>query len=62
MAKFLQLALWNANSLTQHTEEWPNSKPHFATRQQAIVKTPAKWAAYPIPTVRVVFVILVFKV
>jgi hypothetical protein len=33
-----------------------------ATRQQAIAKTPAKWSAYQIPSVIVVFVILVFKV
>jgi hypothetical protein len=41
-----------------------NSKPHEATRQQAIAKTPAKWTAYQIPSVVVVFVfvILVFKV
>jgi hypothetical protein len=62
MAKFLQLALWNANGLTQHTEEWLNSKPHWATRQQTIAKTPAKWSAYQIPTVIVVFVNLDFKV
>jgi hypothetical protein len=41
--------------------KWPNSKPHWATRQQAIVKTPAKWSTYQIPSVIVVFVILVFK-
>jgi hypothetical protein len=42
---------------------YPNdSKPHWATRQQAIAKTPAKWSAYQIPSVIVVFVILVFKV
>jgi hypothetical protein len=33
-----------------------------ATRQQAIAKTPAKWPAYQIPSVIVVFVISVFKV
>jgi hypothetical protein len=33
-----------------------------ATRQQAIAKTPAKWYAYQIPSVIVVFVILVVKV
>jgi hypothetical protein len=44
-----------------HTK-WPNSKPHWATRQQAIAKTPAKWSAYQISGVIVVFVILVFKV
>jgi hypothetical protein len=36
--------------------------PHWATRQQAIAKTPAKWSAYQIPSVTVEFVILVFKV
>jgi hypothetical protein len=30
--------------------------------QQAIAKTHAKWSAYQIPSVIVVFVILVFKV
>jgi hypothetical protein len=39
-----------------------NNKPHWATRQQAIAKTPAKWSAYQISGVIVVFVILVFKV
>jgi hypothetical protein len=46
----------------QHTSKWPNSKPHWATRQQAIAKTPAKWSAYQILSVIVVFVILDFKV
>jgi hypothetical protein len=46
----------------QRTSKWPNSKPHWGTRQQAIAKTPAKWSAYHIPSVNVVFVILVFKV
>jgi hypothetical protein len=32
-----------------------NSKPHGATRQQAIVKTPAKWSAYQIPSVIVLY-------
>jgi hypothetical protein len=40
----------------------PHSKPHGATRQQTIAKTPAKWSAYQITSVIVVFVILVFKV
>jgi hypothetical protein len=40
----------------------PSSKPHGATRQQAIVKTPAKLSAYQIPGVIADFVILVFKV
>jgi hypothetical protein len=39
-----------------------NSKPNWATRQQAIAKTPAKWSAYQIPSVTVVFEVLVFKV
>jgi hypothetical protein len=41
----------------------PCSEPHGATRQQqAIAKTPAKWSAYQIPRVTVVFVVPVFKV
>jgi hypothetical protein len=39
-----------------------SAHPNWATRQQAINKTPAKWSAYQIPSVDVVFVILVFKV
>jgi hypothetical protein len=46
----------------QRTHKWPNSKPHWATRQQAIAETPAKWSAYQIPSVIVVFVVLVCKV
>jgi hypothetical protein len=47
----------------QHTPKWPVSKPHGAIRQQAIVNTPAKWSAFQIPNVIVVFiVVLVFKV
>jgi hypothetical protein len=34
----------------------------WATRQQAITETPAKWSAYQIPSVIVVFVILALKV
>jgi hypothetical protein len=45
-----------------HTSEWPNSKHHWATRQQAIAKTPAKWSAYQTPSVIALFVILIFKV
>jgi hypothetical protein len=45
----------------QFTSKWPSSKPHWATRQQAIAETPAKWSAYQIPSVIVVFVILVCK-
>jgi hypothetical protein len=36
--------------------------PLGATRQQAVAKTPAKWSAYQILSVIVVFVFLVFKV
>jgi hypothetical protein len=46
----------------QCTSKWPNSKPHWATRQRAIAKTPAKWSTYQIPSVIVVFVVLIFKV
>jgi hypothetical protein len=46
----------------QRTYKWPNSKPHWGTRQQAIAETPIKWSAYQIPSVIVVFVILIFKV
>jgi hypothetical protein len=41
--------------------KWPNSKPHWATRQQAIAKTSAKWSTYQIPSLIVAFVILVLK-
>jgi hypothetical protein len=34
----------------------------FATRQQVVANTPAKWSAYQIPSVIVVFVVLVSKV
>jgi hypothetical protein len=41
----------------------PISEPHGANRQQqAIVKTPAKRSAYHIPSVIVVFAVLVSKV
>jgi hypothetical protein len=30
--------------------------------EKAIAKTPAKWSAYQIPSVIVIFVVLVFKV
>jgi hypothetical protein len=40
----------------------PSSEPHGATRQQAIAETPAKWSAYQIPTVIVVFVVLILGV
>jgi hypothetical protein len=55
----LQLSI---QCLPQRTPKWHNSKPHGATSQQAIVKTPAKWSAYQIHNVIIVFVILVFKV
>jgi hypothetical protein len=55
----LQLSI---QSSPQRTSKWPNRKPHWATRQQAIAKTPAKRSAYQITSVTVVFVILVFKV
>jgi hypothetical protein len=55
----LQLSI---QCLPQRTSKWPNSKPNWATRQQAIAKTPAKWSAYQIPSVTVVFVILILKV
>jgi hypothetical protein len=38
------------------------SEPLWATRQQAIAKTPAEWSAYQFPSVIVVFVVLVCKV
>jgi hypothetical protein len=37
-----------------------NSEPRGATRQQTIAMTPAKLSAYQIPSVFIVFVILVF--
>jgi hypothetical protein len=47
----------------QRTSISPNSKPRWGTRQeQAIAKTPAKWSSYKIPSVIIVFVILVSKV
>jgi hypothetical protein len=39
----------------RRTPKWPNSKPHWATRQQAIANTPAKWSVYQIPSVIVVW-------
>jgi hypothetical protein len=39
-----------------------SGEPHGATRKQAIAKAPATWSAYQIPTVTVVFIVLVFKV
>jgi hypothetical protein len=46
----------------QRTSKRPSNKPHGATRQQAIAKTPAKLSAYQIPRVIIVFVVLVFEV
>jgi hypothetical protein len=39
----------------------PNSKPHGVARQEATAKTHAKWSAYQILSVIIVFVILIFK-
>jgi hypothetical protein len=49
-------------SSPQRTPKRPSSEPLEATRQQAIAKTNAKWSAYQIPSVIVVFVVLVCKV
>jgi hypothetical protein len=43
------------------TPKRPSSEPHGAARQQATAKTSAKWSAYQILSVFVVFVVLVFK-
>jgi hypothetical protein len=49
-------------SSPQATPKRPSSEPHGATRQQwAFAKAPAKWSAYHIPSVIVVFVVLVCK-
>jgi hypothetical protein len=40
----------------------PEDAKYWATRQLAIAKTPAKLSVYQIPSVIVVFIILVFKV
>jgi hypothetical protein len=40
----------------QRTPKRPSSEPYGAPRQQAIAETPAKWSAYHIPSVIVVFV------
>jgi hypothetical protein len=45
----------------QRTPKRPSSELHEATRQQAIAETPAKWSAYQIPSVIVVFVVLLFS-
>jgi hypothetical protein len=57
----------SASAILHHTAvlispKHPSSEHHGATRQQAIVKTTAKWSAYHIPSVIVVFVVLVSKV
>jgi hypothetical protein len=49
-------------NLYEEVSKWPNSKPHWATRQQVIAKTPEKWSAYQIPSEIFVFIVLVFKV
>jgi hypothetical protein len=52
----------NTVHASAHTQT-PSTEPHGATRQQqAIAKTPTKWSAYQIPSVIVVFVVLVFKI
>jgi hypothetical protein len=40
------------------TPKWTNSEPYVATTQQAIAKTPAKWSAYQISSVTVVFLVI----
>jgi hypothetical protein len=50
---------WRITEAVQCTSKQPNSEPHGATRQQAVAKTLAKWTAYQIPSVTVVFVVLV---
>jgi hypothetical protein len=57
----LPLQLW-VQSSPQRTPKRPSSEPHGATRKRGIAKTPAKWSVYQIPSVIVVFVILVLKV
>jgi hypothetical protein len=39
----------------------PSTEPHGATKQQVIAKPPAKWSAYQIPSVIVIFVVIVFN-
>jgi hypothetical protein len=46
----------------QRTPKQPSSEPDGAASQQAIAETPAKWSAYQIPSVIVVFAVLVVKV
>jgi hypothetical protein len=46
----------------QLTPKRPSSEPHGATGQQAIAKAPTKRLAYLIPSVIVIFVVLVRKV
>jgi hypothetical protein len=49
------------NYSSRCTSKLPNSKPNWATRQQAIATKPAKWSAYQIPSVIVASVILVLR-
>jgi hypothetical protein len=48
-------------SSPERTPKCPSTEPHGATRQQAIAKTPAKRSAYRIPSVIVVFVIMIVR-
>jgi hypothetical protein len=58
--EMLQLSI---QCLPQCTPKQPISELHGTTRQQqAIAKTHAKLSAYQIPSVIVIFVLLVFKV
>jgi hypothetical protein len=52
----------NAWSPSNEHKHETNSEPRGAARQYAIAKTPVKLSAYQIPSVIVVFLILVFKV
>jgi hypothetical protein len=46
----------------QRTRKQPSSEPHWATRQQqAIAEAPSRWSACHIPSVIVVFVVLVLR-
>jgi hypothetical protein len=60
--KFIHRDLQTMQCSSQCTPKRPSSEPHGTTRQQEIAKTPAKWPAYHIPSVIVVFVVLVFMV
>jgi hypothetical protein len=55
-----------SSQYSAHFSTHPNdvivNKPYGVTRQQQVIaKTPAKWSAYQIPSVIVVFVVLVLK-